>query len=66
MGKVRVNGHRWGWREVRGSSGKCLRILEKEGNKNSILYLFFFFIKINLGFSFFFFFFFSPCDSLAA
>lgn len=66
MGKVRVNGHRWGWREVRGSSGKCLRILEKEENKNSILYLFFFFIKINLGFSFFFFFFFSPCDSLAA
>lgn len=55
MGKVRVNGHRWGWREVRGSSGKCLRILEKEENKNSILYFFFYQNK-----SWFFFFFFFP------
>lgn len=60
MGKVRVNGHRWGWREVRGSSGKCLRILEKEENKNSILYFFFYQNKS----WFFFFFFFSPFPPL--
>lgn len=66
MGKVRVNGHRWGWREVRGSSGKCLRILEKEENKNSILYLFFFYQNKSRFFFFFSSSFFPPCDSLAA
>lgn len=65
MGKVRVKGHRWGWREVRGSSGKCLRILEKEENKNSILY-FFFYQNKSWFFFFFFFLLFPHFDSLAA
>lgn len=59
-GEGRVKGQRWGWGVGwgwGGSSGKCLRILEKkEGKKNSIFFL----IKIN------FLFFFFSCDSSTA